>query len=216
MPPRASDSVRLDAEHLGHRFGPRVLFRELSLSVRAGRSLAVTGANGSGKSTLLRILAGVLRPTAGRVRLTAAGRRIPGDERPRCTGLVAPYLHLYDGFSARENLAFLARVRRLPDAEVRIAAVLDRVGLAARAADPVAAFSSGMQQRLKYAAALLAEPPLLLLDEPAVALDAEGLAMVRDVQARWREAGRLLVVATNRPEEAARCDEKISVEDFSV
>jgi heme exporter protein A len=206
---------RLVAEGLAKQFGRRLLFRDLALAVEGGQSLAVTGANGAGKSTLLRVLAGVLRPSAGAVRLRHDGRTVPPAERPLRSGLVAPALNVYGGFTARENLRFLARARRLPGAGERIEAVLRRVGLAARAGDPVRAFSSGLKQRMKYAAALLAEPPLLLLDEPAANLDEAGLAMVEDVTGQWRAAGRLLVVATNRPETAARCDDRLCVEDFA-
>jgi heme exporter protein A len=207
---------QLTAERLAKRFGRRrLLFRDLSLSLEGGRSLAITGANGTGKSTLLRILAGVLRPTAGRVVLLRGGTPVPDAERPLRSGLVAPYLRVYEGFSARENLRFLARARNAPNADERIAAVLRRVGLEDRAGDPVRDYSSGMTQRVKYAAALLFAPPLLLLDEPTATLDAAGLDMVENVVAEWRNAGRLVVVATNRPETAARCDERLCVEDFA-
>ena len=205
---------RLVVDDLGKRFGRRVLFRQLAFALDGGQVLAVTGANGSGKSTLLRILAGVLRPSKGEVALHLHGRVLPSEKRPLHTGLVAPYLNVYDGFTAAENLEFLARARRLEGAEARRAAVLDLVGLADRADDLVATFSSGMKQRVKYAAALLAEPPLLLLDEPSANLDAAGLAMVERVVAHQRAAGRLLVLATNVAAETAGCDAEICIEDF--
>ena len=206
--------LRLAADNLGKRFGRRVLFRRLSFRLEGGQSLAVTGANGSGKSTLLRILAGVLAPSAGEVWLSVRAGDVPPEARPLHAGLVAPYLNVYDDFSARENLAFLARARRLPGTEERIGAALAIVGLTARADDRVRTFSSGMKQRVKYAAALLAEPSLLLLDEPAANLDAEGLAMVERVIGHQRAGGGLLVVATNDPAEAARLDRVIRIEDF--
>jgi len=203
---------RLVAETIGKRFGRRVLFRNLSFVLEGGRTLAVTGANGSGKSTLLKIIGGILRPTKGSVALHLNGQAVDDAERPLQTGFVAPYLNVYDGFSARENLAFLARVRCLPEAARRITDVLDQVDLTPRADDLVGTYSSGMKQRVKYAAALLAEPPLLLLDEPTANLDAEGLAMVDRIVAYQREAGRLLLVATNVPAEAARCDDVLRLE----
>lgn len=206
--------LELVGENLGKHYGRRVLFRRLSFRLRGGRMLAVTGPNGSGKSTLLRILAGVLRPSRGAVRLRIDGREVPEEERPLRTGLVAPYLQVYDGFTARENLAFLARARRLHGAADRIASLLDLVSLTPRADDLVATYSSGMKQRVKFAAALLAEPPLLLLDEPSSNLDAAGLGMVGRVVAQQQQAGRLLVLATNDPAEAERCDEVLSIEAF--
>ncbi len=205
---------RLSADTLGHRFGRLVLFRKLSFALGGGESVAITGANGSGKSTLLRILAGVLTPTRGAVALTVDGEAVPREERSLRTGLVAPYANVYDGLSARENLAFLAEARQLPDADCRIEAALDQVGLAGRTDDLVGTYSSGMKQRVKYAAALLADPPLLLLDEPSANLDEAGLSMVNRVMDRQRASGRLLVVATNVAEEAARCDRTVCVEDY--
>jgi heme exporter protein A len=204
----------LVAEHVGHRFGTLLLFRRLSFSLAGGESLAVTGANGAGKSTLLRILAGVRSPKAGAVTLTTDGREIPSADRPLHTGLVAPALGVYDELTARENLRFLARARRLSGAADRIASVLDRVGLAGRADDRVGTYSSGMRQRVKYAAALLADPPLLLLDEPSANLDARGREFVASVVAEQRERQRLLVVATNRADEAERHDRQLRIEDY--
>ncbi len=203
----------LVAEQIGHYFGSLLLFRRLSFELGDGESLAVTGANGAGKTTLLRILAGVLTPKAGEARLFVDGQEIEAEARPRRVGLVAPYLGLYETLTARENLAFLARTRRLSDAETRIGAVLARVGLADRADDPVSTFSSGMQQRVKYAAALLPEPPLLLLDEPAANLDAPGRDMVGAIVDEQRQRGGLVVVATNRADEAARHPRTIRIED---
>ncbi|MFO8098252.1 MAG: ATP-binding cassette domain-containing protein [Salinibacter sp.] len=156
----------LAVDNVGHRFGSLLLFRRLAFSLAGGESVAVTGANGAGKSTLLRILAGVLSPKAGAVTLTVDGRDVSEEDRPLHAGLVAPALGVYDDLTARENLRFLAAARRLANASARIESVLDRVGLADRARDLVSTYSSGMRQRVKYAAALLTDPPLLLLDEP--------------------------------------------------
>lgn len=203
----------LTANAVGQRFGSLLLFRRLSFTLEGGHTLAITGANGSGKSTLLRILAGVLSPKAGSVTLQRDGQPVPAEARPLHTGLVAPYLGVYDQLSAYENLAFLADARCLDDAEARIHAALERVQLADRARDRVATYSSGMTQRVKYAAALLSEPPLLLLDEPSANLDAAGMEMVRDVMREQQSSGRLLVVATNLPDEAALCERQIRIED---
>ena len=206
--------LQFAAEDLKKRFGQRVLFRNLSFVLEAGQSLAVTGANGAGKSTLLKILAGVLHPSDGRVALRIGEKEVSSDKHPLRVGFVAPYINLYEGFSARENLSFLAKARRLGGAPERIRTVLEEVGLLHRADDLLATFSSGMQQRVKYAAALLADPPLLLLDEPTANLDEKGLAMVERVEKRQQEQGRLLVVATNNAEEAARHEHQLCVEDF--
>jgi len=203
----------LRAHALGQNSGPLLLFRRMSFAVEGGESLAITGANGSGKSTLLRILAGVLTPRAGRVELSSEGTPIPDGGRPLHVGLVAPYLSAYDDLTARENIAFLARARGLsPDG--RADRLLERVGLGDRKDDLVRTFSSGMKQRVKYAAAMLAEPAVLLLDEPSANLDVAGIEMVEDAMQWQLDAGRILIVATNVAAEAAACDRRLRVEDY--
>ncbi len=205
-------STKLVAVGLAMRFGRRVLFGNLSLEVAPGTPLAITGRNGSGKSTLLRILAGVLEPVDGAVVLQVGGIDVPGVDRPHTVGFVAPYLRLYAPFSARENLAFLAKARRLSDREQRIDAALHRVGLAERAEDQLITFSTGMRQRLRIAAALLHDPPVLLLDEPSAAMDESGRELVESI---IRMEEKIVVVATNDPAEAALCTSQLHLVDQS-
>ncbi len=204
---------RLEAEGLHQRFGRRVLFRGLEFALGAGDSLAITGRNGAGKSTLLQIVAGVLTPTQGAVRLWLNEEAVEQEDRSLRVGLVAPYLQLYNAFSAEENLAFLAQARRLPAAAARIAAVLDRVGLGGRGSDLVGTYSSGMKQRARFAAALLAEPSVLLLDEPTSNLDEAGRSFVETLAEAHCEAGGILLVATNIESEVALCDRALGIEN---
>jgi len=206
--------VHLRVENIGKRFGKRVLFRKISFDLHGGESLAITGSNGSGKSTLVQILAGVLTPTRGQVTLQLeASSVIEPEAHPLQVGLVAPYLSVYEGFSPRENLRFLAQARRLPEAEARIQEALEQATIAYRADEPVKTFSSGMKQRVRFAAALLAQPPLLLLDEPTSNLDEAGKAMVYAIMQAQIDAKKLLIVATNDAEEAAQCQRRLSVEE---
>lgn len=200
--------ARLVADRLSMRFGRRRLFDGLSVEVVPGAPLAVVGANGSGKSTLLRILAGLLAPTVGEVRLEVEGRTVAPEDLPIRVGFVAPALQLYEPLSARENLAFLAAARRFPDASARVDATLARVGLGARADDLVGAFSTGMRQRLRIATALLHDPPVLLLDEPGATLDAAGRDLSESVIAL---PDKIVVVATNDPAEAALCPRRVEL-----
>jgi len=202
---------RLSAEGLAKRFGRRLLFRGLDFALEPGDSLAVTGANGAGKSTLLQIVAGVQSPTEGAVRLWLDGDEVEREARPLRTGFVAPYLQVYDAFTAVENLDFIARARRLPEADARIAAVLDRVGLGQRGDDLIRTYSSGMKQRIRLAAALLTDPPLLLFDEPTSNLDAPGRAVVEQTARDHCDAGGILLIATNVDHEAALCEQRVEV-----
>ncbi|GBD00504.1 ABC transporter ATP-binding protein NatA [bacterium HR18] len=204
----------LEVIGLGKRFGFRRLFSGLSFRLKPGEQLAVTGPNGSGKSTLVRILAGVLRPTEGSVVLQVNGKTLEATDRPLHVGLVAPYVHLYDGFTARENLMFLARARGLDNPQKCVEVWLDRVALRLYADEPVAVFSSGMRQRLRFAAALLADPVLWLLDEPRANLDEAGRHLVATLLEQGQRQGRLIVVATNEAGEAAACDRQLYLPDY--
>ena len=190
------------------RFGRRRLFDGLSVAVEPGAPLAVVGANGAGKSSLLLVLAGLLAPTGGTVQLEVGGRAVAARDRPRAVGYVAPALELYDVLTARETLDFLARARSLPRRAERVGAVLAQVGLADRADEPVAAFSTGMRQRLRIATALVHDPPVLLLDEPGATLDAAGRDLVG---ALVGDRGRVVVLATNDPAEAALCPRRMAL-----
>jgi heme exporter protein A len=188
-------------EKVSRSFDGRQVLRDLDLGITAGERLLVRGRNGSGKTTLLKILAGLLRPTTGKVRILEGGRDWEGADRQRHLGYLSPDLVLYEEFSALENLRFFGRVRGLEDDAARDQAVLARVGLSERARDPLGTLSSGLRQRAKLAFALQPAPRVLLLDEPGSNLDTEGRASVRRIVQEADVPGRILVLATNDPEE---------------
>lgn len=198
-------SIRLTVEGLGAGYGARGVFADVSLEVCAGEALVVSGHNGSGKSTFLRVLAGLQHPTAGRVTYLAGDGAFAPHDAAHLLGWVAPDLMLYRDLTARENLRFFADVRRLSLGDAAIEALLERVGLGGRGDDRLAAYSSGMAQRLRYAYALLHRPPVLLLDEPTVTLDERGAGVVDAVIAEQRRHG-LVVIATNDPRELRYAD----------
>jgi len=192
--------IRLIVDGVGASYGARPVFSDVSLELRAGETLVVSGQNGSGKSTFLRLLAGLQRPDAGRIAYQLGNEAYDPRDAGRLLGWVAPDLMLYRELTARENLRFFAAVRRLRLDDGAIDALLERVGLGGRGDDRLAAYSSGMAQRLRYAYALLHRPPVLLLDEPTVTLDERGAAVVEAVVAEQRRHG-IVVIATNDPRE---------------
>ncbi len=167
-----------------------------------GESLVVLGPNGAGKTTLLRILATLLRPGGGEVRVL--GARLPG-EAWKVRGRIGFLGHdalLYRDLSGRENLRFHAKLHGLRgvDAETRIDALLAAVGMERRAEQHVAELSAGMRQRLAICRCVLHEPELLLLDEPDSNLDAEGRELARELIGPGE--GRTRVLVTHDPERA--------------
>jgi len=198
MPPEAP---LLEARGVTRAFGAQRVLRGVDLRLAAGDAVAVAGPNGAGKTTLLRILAGLMRPTAGEVRL-ADGRTPRDPAARRRVGLLSHQSFLYDDLTPRENLRFTGRLYGLADAAERTARALEAAGLSARADDPVRQLSRGMVQRVAIARALLHDPEILLLDEPFTGLDVPSAARLRALLAAQRAAGRGLVIVTHHLAEA--------------
>ena len=195
-----TNDLHLELNQVAAGYGARRVLAGLSLTLRRGETLVVAGANGSGKSTLLRLLCGLQRPTAGDILYHIGGRRMRPAEARDIVGWVAPDLQLYRELTGMENLQFFAEVRGLRRSRAELEALLEQVGLGGRGGDLLAAYSSGMAQRLRYAYALLHQPPVLLLDEPTVTLDERGASVVEHIVHAQRERG-ILVIDTNDPRE---------------
>lgn len=161
----------LSVQQLSKRFGAFWALREVSFDVQPGEFISLFGPNGAGKTTLMRIVATLSKPTAGQVLLDGALLKVARAEVRRDIGFVSHQPLLYPDLTAYENLTFFARLYGLDDRQTRIQTLLERVGLAHRADDPVRQFSRGMQQRLSLARALLHTPRILLFDEPYTGLD---------------------------------------------
>ena len=159
----------IELEGLERRFGDRVALEGITLDVPEGATLAVLGPNGAGKTTLLRVLAGLLRPHGGRVRV--AGADLPRERWriPARVGYLGHDALLYRELSGRENLSYHAELHGV-DGD-RVEELLAAVGMGRRADEPLRDLSRGMVQRLAVARAVLHDPPLLLLDEPRSHLD---------------------------------------------
>jgi heme exporter protein A len=198
----------VEVEGLRRDYGERPALEEVSLRIGAGETLAVLGANGAGKSTLLRVLAGLLRPHAGTVRVL--GAELPGEAwrvRPR-VGLLGHEPGVYGALSARENLRFHARLHGVDRA--RVEAVIEALGLAARADDPVRELSRGGVQRVAVARTVLHDPALLLLDEPRAGLDPGAERRVEPLVGR--ASGRARVLVTHDVEGGlAECDRALGL-----
>jgi heme exporter protein A len=194
--PAAAPGVEVD--EVSKRYGTRWALVRVRFRLAAGETAMLAGRNGSGKSTLLRVLATALRPDLGTARVAGLDTVADRDELRRKVALLDHRSHVYDVLSARENLAVLARF--LGDDALdgdRLMAVLEEVGLADRASDPVAAFSAGMRKRLALARVLLKTPEVALLDEPYGELDPPGFRLVDGILDRLRRRGATVVMSTH-------------------
>lgn len=201
-----SQTFQLRTDAIGKSFGRRPICRSVTIELGLGQSVAIVGPNGSGKSTFVKILAGLTRPDRGKISYVLGGKDVKPDERYKLLGLVSPDLALYEELSANENLRFAADVMGLTVTDQEIDSLMDEFGLLGRGHDHVGTYSSGMRHRLKFVAALLKKPRLLLLDEPTVMLDDDGAARVWQAVSRRNLA---LVIATNDSSEADRAERRI-------
>jgi ABC-type multidrug transport system ATPase subunit len=190
------------------RFGRTTVVRDVSFEVPAGESLALWGANGAGKTTVIRALLGLL-PYDGAIHVGGHDVARQGRCARRLVGYVPQQLALYDDMSAIGYLRYLAGLRRVPAAEA--SGLLARVGLAEHAGKAVGALSGGMKQRLALAAALLGDPPVLVLDEPTANLDASARADFLGLLAELRAAGKTLLLTSHRTEEVAALADRVLV-----
>ncbi len=187
---------------LRRNFGDGPVLDGIDVTLGMGESLVVLGPNGAGKTTLLRILATLLRPSGGDVRVLGAS--LPG-EAWKARGRIGFLGHealLYRDLSGRENLRFHAKLHGLSGAaaEARISALLTATGMEHRGEQRVAELSAGMRQRLAICRCVLHEPELLLLDEPDSNLDAQGRELARELIGPGE--GRTRVLVTHDPERA--------------
>lgn len=184
-------------------FGNRKVLKDINFSIETPGSIGITGHNGSGKSTLMKILAQIIAPTKGKVTIKRDGNELPMERHAEVIKMVAPEMALYEMLTAYENLQFFAKLASVAMPRGEQDRLLDMVGLAGRGGDLVGAYSSGMKQRLKYAVALLAQPEILLLDEPTSNLDDEGKQIVIEIMRR-QQSQRILIIATNEQEDLNR------------
>jgi ABC-2 type transport system ATP-binding protein len=186
-------TVTLAAEGLVKRYGDRVALRGVSLSARPGELVAVIGPNGAGKTTLLSILAGIQRQDEGSITAAPAG-----------VGWVPQQAAIYNKLTVEENLSLFARLERCPDPGATVARMLELSDLSERAGDLVGTLSGGNKQRVNIAIGLLAEPDVLLLDEPSAALDPRQRARLWEFIVRLAGEGTTVIYATHNIQEADR------------
>jgi ABC-2 type transport system ATP-binding protein len=186
-------ATTLAVRSLTKRFGDRVALGDVSFELAPGELVGIVGPNGAGKTTLLSILAGVLAPDEG---------TILGLERN--AGWVPQYTSLYRKLSAAENLRLFARLEKLSNPEAAVARMLEQTGLADRSGEEVGRLSGGNQQRVNIAIGLLAEPAVLLLDEPSASLDPRQRERLWEFISALAARGTTVVFSTHNVSEVER------------
>ncbi|HEV8176840.1 MAG TPA: heme ABC exporter ATP-binding protein CcmA [Gemmatimonadales bacterium] len=210
MPSHDGTSL-LEARGLQRSFGRVRILRGVDLSLREGEALAVVGPNGAGKTTLLRILAGLMRPTAGQVKILGQPLERPTAQIRRAIGLLSHQSLLYDDLTLLENLTFAARLYGMSRPRAVAEAALAQAGLMDRSDELPRRLSRGLLQRAAIARAVLHRPKVLLLDEPFTSLDAAAADRLRaDLKLRLAE-GLGVVLVTHHLTEAWDLASRVAV-----
>jgi ABC-2 type transport system ATP-binding protein len=203
----------VEVHGLTKRFGTRAAVDNVDLLVPRGSAFGYLGPNGAGKTTLIRVLLGLTRADSGTMSLL--GISVPA-QRGRAlarVGAIVDEPRFHGHLTGRENLQILAAARG-GDARKQITPALDRTRLTQRADDKVSAYSMGMRQRLGLAACLLADPQLLILDEPMNGLDPAGMHEMRDMIRGLTEEGRTVMLSSHLLDEVERTCDQVAIVDY--
>jgi ABC-2 type transport system ATP-binding protein len=210
--PRPSGAFAIETSGLAKRFGDRVAVEDVDLRVPCGCAFGYLGPNGAGKTTLIRMLLGLTSASGGTMRLL--GRPVPAERAAALArvGAIVEEPRFHRHLTGRENLAVVAAARE-PEAHRRIEGALARVGLAARADERVKGYSLGMRQRLGVARSLLADPELLILDEPTNGLDPAGIHEFRHMIRGFVAEGRTVLLSSHLLAEVEKICDQVAIVD---
>lgn len=204
--------LKIHLQEASKRFQYEWIFRNLSLQLTQGDSLAITGSNGSGKSTLLKCISGAIPISSGKIIFENSEKAIPEADWYKSLAIAAPYLELPEEFTLSEVIAFHFQFKR-PLNQIGAKELIEILYLDQHTQKPVSQFSSGMKQRLKLGLALFSDVPLILLDEPTSNLDKKGIAWYAGLMKTYQN-DRILIVCSNEPREYEFCSKKLAIEDF--
>ncbi len=199
----------IDIENLFFTYGKLRVIDNLSLSIPAGMSFGLLGPNGSGKTTLIKLLVGLLKPTAGRLRCLG---KAPSLANAAQKGYMPQLPALYQELTVRQNIDFFARIYGMKDKkerEKRVDEVIELVELRDKRGEQIVHLSGGMKQRVSLGCAIVHNPPLIFLDEPTVGLDPDLRASFWDYFNNLAENGSTIIISSHTMDDAAHCDKLV-------
>lgn len=171
----------IEVNGLVKRIGDKTILRGIQLTVEKGQTVGILGSNGAGKSTLLKVLATIMKPTDGTVKVDGKDIKKDAMKIKQILGYLPHASMVYDHYSPYENLKFFGSLYNVPNIEARVHEIIDKVGLKMFTNEPVRSFSRGMIQRIAIARAIIHQPEILLLDEPHTGLDQNAIQILNQV-----------------------------------
>ena len=205
--------MEITISNIGKKFQREWIFRGVTHQFESGVRCAVLGGNGSGKSTLLQIISGYLTPGEGEIHWMHNQKNIETDQVFRYVSLATPFLNLYDDFTLNENVSFFLQFKKFRNG-ITSKDFVSLIELEKQQDKQLAHFSSGMRQRVKLGLAILADTPLLLLDEPTSHLDAHAVKWFQQMLSDHVQNRSLFVASNSHAEEIFLCNSQIDVQRF--
>jgi len=201
----------IEIENLSRYFGPLPALEEIYLVVKKGEFLTIFGPNGAGKTTLIRILATILRPSEGKIKINGLDLLENSEQLRYQIGVISHTTFLYDNLTARENLSFYGKMYNISNLNLRIDELVTQLGLKNRQDDLVRTFSRGMQQRLSIARALIHNPEILLFDEPYTGLDGYAAKILENLLTQLHTRERTIILTTHNLEQGLKSCQRVAV-----
>lgn len=205
--------ITINLTNAGKKFGREWIFRNVTLDISSGQKIAILGLNGSGKSTLLQALTGYLTLNEGELAYYVNQEKIEDENQYAYISLASPYLELVEDFTLQEQIEHTTFYKSFING-LTTEHIIELSGLAAHKDKYIKLFSSGMKQRLKLTLAILADAPILFLDEPTTNLDATVIDWYKNIIAKYAMHKTIVVCSNSIKEEYVFCDKVITMEDF--
>ncbi len=205
--------MQIDLQDIGRRFNQGWIFRHISVSFKSNNHVVIKGRNGSGKSTLLQMIFGSLTASEGNINFQLNGEKMDQENMAHKVTLCAPYLQLIEEFTLKESIDFQRKVIPFRN-DLETADVIAQMDLELHGNKQIRSFSSGMKQRVKLGLVILADVPLVLLDEPAMNLDAKAIAWYVNLVERNAQDRLFIVCSNGAGEEFPFCEQTLDVTDF--
>jgi len=205
--------ITINLTNAGKKFGREWIFRKVNLDIAAGQKIAILGLNGSGKSTLLQALTGYLTLNEGELSYSINQEKIEDEKQYAFISLASPYLELVEDFTLQEQIEHAAIYKAFSN-NLTTENIVELSGLSAHKDKYIKLFSSGMKQRLKLTLAILADAPILFLDEPTTNLDATVIDWYKNMISKYAMNKTIVVCSNSIKDEYSFCDKVITMEDF--
>ncbi|RMG79227.1 MAG: ABC transporter ATP-binding protein [Bacteroidetes bacterium] len=205
--------MKIVLQDISKRYIKSVIFKNLSFTIESGDRVVIKGSNGSGKSTLLKLIAGIETPTKGKITYYINNQEVYSENLFHYISVCTPYMELFEELTLQQMIDFHFKMKN-PLPTVSTSEIPQLILLENELNKEISEFSSGMKQRLKLGLAILSNAPLLLLDEPSMNLDSNGVEWYKNIIRNYASEKTIVVCSNQIKDEYDFCNKEIHIEDF--